>query len=119
MKIADVICAKAIIPRLEVVKRDDVIREPIRAEIEEKVSGLPKFYSSIIDVEVIIEGGKDGATTSVEIIARAKHNHTFVAKEAGQDMYGCVEEVVRKIERQITKQKQKERDNKHIRKTAE
>jgi nitrogen PTS system EIIA component len=27
MKIADVICAKAIIPRLEAVKRDDVIRE--------------------------------------------------------------------------------------------
>jgi mannitol/fructose-specific phosphotransferase system IIA component (Ntr-type) len=31
MKIADVICAKAIIPRLEAVKRDDAIRELIGA----------------------------------------------------------------------------------------
>lgn len=31
MKIADVICAKAIIPRLEAVKRDDAIRELIEA----------------------------------------------------------------------------------------
>lgn len=95
------------------------ITETIRAEIEEKVSGLPKFYSSVIDAEVIVEGGKEGATNSVEIIARAKHNHIFVAKEVGQDIFGCVEEVIRKIERQITKQKQKERDNKHIRKITE
>jgi mannitol/fructose-specific phosphotransferase system IIA component (Ntr-type) len=31
MKIADVICAKAIIPRLEAVKRDDAIRELVGA----------------------------------------------------------------------------------------
>ena len=89
------------------------ITDAIRAKIEEKVSGLPKFYSSIIDVEVIVEGGKEGAAGSVEIIVRARHNRTFVARQVGQDMYGCVEEVVRKIETQIKKQKQKERDNKH------
>jgi len=95
------------------------ITDDTRAQIEEKVSGLAKFYSSIIDVEVIVEGGKDGATNSVEIIARAKHNHTFVAKEIGQDMYGCLEEVIRKVERQLKRQKEKERDNKHSRKTMQ
>lgn len=89
------------------------ITDEIREKIEEKVSQLPKFYSSILDVEVIIEGGKEGAAGSVEIIVRARHNRVFVAKQVGQDINGCAEEVMRKIERQITKQKQKERDNKH------
>jgi putative sigma-54 modulation protein len=84
-----------------------------RAKIEEKVSKLPKFYNSISDVEVIVEGNEGAAASSVEIIARAKHNHVFVAKHVGEDIYVCVDEVVRKVERQLKKHKQKQRDNKH------
>ena len=102
---------------IKIIGKHIDITEAIKAKIEEKVSGLPKFYNIINDVEVIVEGGKDGVTSSVEIIVRARHNHTFVAKQAGRDMFGCMEEVIRKIERQIKKQKQKERDNKYARKT--
>ena len=98
---------------IKIVGKHVDITDAVKAEIEEKVSHFPKFYNIINDVEVIIEGGKDGVTGSVEIIVRARHNHTFVAKETGQDMYGCVDEVVKKIERQIKKQKQKERDDRH------
>jgi ribosomal subunit interface protein len=87
--------------------------DTIKTRIEDKVSGLPKFYNSLMDVEIIVEGSKDGASSSVEIIARAKHSHVFVAKETDPDMYTCVDDVVKKIERQLTKQKQKERENKH------
>jgi ribosomal subunit interface protein len=87
--------------------------DSIKTRIEEKVSGLAHFYNSIMDVEAIVEGSKDGASSSVEIIARARHNHVFVGKETGEDMYACVDEAVKKVERQLTKQKQKERDNKH------
>lgn len=94
------------------------ITDVIKAKIEGEISRLPKFYNIIENVEVIIEGSKDGVTNSVEIIVGARHNHIFVAKQVGQDMYGCVEEVIRKIERQLKKQKQKERDNKHTGKAA-
>ncbi len=87
--------------------------DAIKAKIEGEISRLPKFYNIIENVEVIVEGSKDGATSSVEIIVRARHNHIFVAKQVGQDIYGCVDEVIRKVERQLKKQKQKERDNKH------
>jgi putative sigma-54 modulation protein len=84
-----------------------------RTRIEEKVSKLPKFYNSISDVEVIVEGNKGATASSAEIIVRAKRNHIFVAKHIGEDMYACIDEVVRKIERQLKKHKQKQRDNKH------
>jgi putative sigma-54 modulation protein len=84
-----------------------------RARIEEKISKLPKFYNNINDVEVIVEGNEGAAASSVEIIVRAKRNHVFVAKHNGEDMYACVDEVVRKVEQQLKKHKQKQRDNKH------
>jgi ribosomal subunit interface protein len=87
--------------------------EDIKARIEEKVSGLPRFYSSVLDVEVIVEGGKSRASNSVEVIVRARHNHVFVGKHTDQDVYMCVYQAIEKVERQLTKQKQKERDNKH------
>jgi putative sigma-54 modulation protein len=96
----------------KIIGKHITITDTIRERIEEKVSGLPKFYSSILDVEVIVESGKDGQQSSVEVIARGKHNHTFIGKEIGQDMYACVDSAVKKVERQLVKVKQKERDNK-------
>jgi len=89
------------------------ITDAIRAKIEEKISKLPKYYNNINNVEVIVVGNEGSVAGSVEIIARAKHNHVFVAKHVGADMYACVDEVEKKIERQLIKHKQKERDNKH------
>ncbi|MEN6384334.1 MAG: ribosome-associated translation inhibitor RaiA [Phycisphaerales bacterium] len=89
------------------------ITDSIKERIEEKVSDLPRFYSNLLDCEVIVESGKDGNQTSVEVIARGKHNHTFIGKENGQDMYACLDSAVKKVEKQVVKAKQKERDNKH------
>ena len=97
----------------KIVGKHITITDTIRDRIDEKVAGLPKFYSGIIDVEVIVESGKDGQLGSVEVIARGKHNHTFIGKANGQDMYACVDDAVKKVERQLIKAKQKERDNKH------
>lgn len=87
--------------------------ETNRARIEEKVAKLPKYYNSIYDVEVIVEGNEGATVGKVEIIARAKHNNVFVAKHTGDDMYVCIDEAVKKIESQLRKHKQKQRDNKH------
>jgi putative sigma-54 modulation protein len=96
-----------------IIGKHITITDTIKDRIEEKVAGLSKFYSSIQDVEVIVESGKDRQQSSVEVIVRGKHNHVFIGKENGQDMYACVDEAVKKVERQLVKQKQKERDNKH------
>ena len=98
---------------IRIVGKHMEMTDAIKTRIEDKVSGLPKFYNSVLDVEVIVESGKDGASKSVEIIARSRHSHVFVAKQTGEDMYVCVDDAVKKLERQLTKQKEKERENKH------
>ncbi len=88
------------------------ITEAIRRHAEEKASKLPKYYNSINQVEVIIDGNQ-GGSTSVEIIARAEHSKVFVGTETGEDAYRCIDMAVHKLERQLRRAKSKERDNKH------
>jgi putative sigma-54 modulation protein len=88
------------------------ITEAIRKHAEEKTAKLPKYYNSINQVEVIIDGGQ-GGNTSVEIIARGEHSKVFIVTETGEDAYRCIDLAVHKLERQLRRKKGKERDNKH------
>ena len=88
------------------------ITEAIRSHAEEKTAKLPKYYSSINRVEVIIDSSQ-GGDTSVEVIAKAEHGKIFVGTETGQDAYRCIDMAVHKLERQLRRQKSKERDDKH------
>ena len=88
------------------------ITEAIKKHAEEKTSRLPKYYNSINQVEVIIDAGP-GDNTSVEIIVRAEHSNTFVVTEVCEDAYKGIDVAVHKLERQLKKKKEKQRDNKH------
>jgi len=88
------------------------VTEAIKRHAEEKTSKLPKYYNSINQVEVIIDGSQ-GGNTSVEIIARAEHSKIFVVTETGEDAYRCIDIAVHKLERQLRRRKNKERNSKH------
>jgi len=89
------------------------ITEAIRRHAEQKTSKLPKYYNSINQVEVIIDGGQ-GGNTSVEIIARAEHGKVFVGSETGEDAYRCIDMAVHMLERQLRRVKGKERNHRHM-----
>ncbi len=87
------------------------ITDAMKVHAQEKTSKLPRYYDSINQVEVIIDGG-EGGTVSVEVIARAEHGKVFVGSEIGGDAYGCIDAAVHKLEQQLRRAKGKERDNK-------
>ena len=89
------------------------ITDAIREHAEEKVSKLPRYYNNIVSTDVIIEGS-EGRNQSVEVIVKAANHDVFVAKEDGSDTYACIDLAVHKVERQLTKYKDKQRNNKHI-----
>lgn len=89
------------------------ITDAIRNHATEKTEKLPRYYNSINQVEVIIDGN-DGGNQSVEIIARAEHSNVFIATETGEDVYTCIDMAVHKLERQLKRKKEKQRNNKHI-----
>ena len=88
------------------------ITEAIKRHAEEKTSKLPKYYNSINQVEVILDG-EPGGNTSVQIIVRAEHSKIFIVSETGEDAYRSIDIAVHKLERQLRRKKTKERNNKH------
>lgn len=89
------------------------ITEAIRQHAQEKCEKLPRFYDQINHVEVLVEGG-ESRSTGVEVLAHIEHGEVLVAKESGHDTYACLDMAVHKLERQLKKQKEKQRDNKHL-----
>ena len=89
------------------------VTEALKEHARKKTSKLSKFYSSINQVEVIIDKEQGGSSLSVEIIARAEHSKVFVVTESGEDAYKCIDLAVHKLERQLRRAKTKERNNKH------
>ena len=87
------------------------ITEAIRSHAEEKVAKLPRYYDSVSQIEVVIDGN-EGGKQLVEIIVHAEHNELLVAKELGTDTYTCIDTAVHKMERQLRKAKEKQRGHK-------
>ncbi|MBN1816874.1 MAG: ribosome-associated translation inhibitor RaiA [Sedimentisphaerales bacterium] len=89
------------------------VTDAIRAHAMDKVEKFPRFYDGLSQVEVIIDGS-EGGKPSVEIIARGEHSAFFVAKEIGEDLYACIDQAAHKMERQLRRKKEKQRNNKHL-----
>ena len=77
MKIADVICAKAIIPRLKAVKRDDVIREIV--DIFDKAGKIGKDNAAEI-AKAVIKRENEASTGIGKGVAVPHIKHKAVKK---------------------------------------
>jgi putative sigma-54 modulation protein len=89
------------------------ITDALRSHAEEKTAKFPRFFDGVNQAEVIIDGS-EGKNISVEIIARGEHGNIFVVTEVGKDAYQCIDSAVHKIERQLQKKKEMQRNTKHL-----
>jgi putative sigma-54 modulation protein len=89
------------------------ISDAMKAYAEEKTDRLPRFYNTVNQVEVVVDGDQTAGKVSVEIIVRGEHSNVFVATETAEDAYKCIDGAVHKLEEQLRRKKTKERNNKH------
>ena len=87
------------------------VSESLREYCEEKSSKLTRYYDRIRSIDVILDG-HNGAH-SAEIIVHTDRSDPFVAKEEHADIYAAVDLLVDKVERQLTRHKEKIRNRKH------
>jgi putative sigma-54 modulation protein len=81
---------------------------PLKEYVEAKAGKLPRYYDSLLSVEVILDLEADKPV--VEIVAQAKRRVTFVAKVRDDDMYACIDQCLDKIVRQLRRHKDRVRD---------
>ena len=72
---------------------------------------INRFTCDFNGVNVVVEKERD--LMSVEMIVLAAGTQNFVAKEVGADARACIDLLVDKMERQLTKHKEKLKNHKH------
>ena len=96
--------------RILVTGRHVEVTNEVREYVETKAGRLTKYYDRIHEIEAILD--HESEQFSVEMIVRADRKHTFVARATGPDTFALVDEIVVKLERQLTKHKEKNRNRK-------
>jgi putative sigma-54 modulation protein len=96
--------------RIQVTGRHVEVTDDVRAYVESKVAKLPKYYDRIHEIEVVLDHESEQFTA--EMIVRADHKQTFIASETGPDTFALIDLIVDKLERQLTRHKEKVRNRK-------
>jgi putative sigma-54 modulation protein len=97
--------------QVRVTGRHVEVTKEVRDYLDEKVLKLPRFYDHIHGVEVVLD--HESEQFSCEMIVHADRKQTFVAHGTGPDTFALIDKVIEKLERQLTKHKEKNRGHKH------
>lgn len=88
------------------------VTEAMRAYVDKKIDRVHKYYNRISEIEIILNGDGDTVAHQVEIICKVDNHAPFIVTEKGEDLYACIDTAVDKIERQLTRHKEKLRIHK-------
>jgi putative sigma-54 modulation protein len=76
------------------------VTDAIREYARQKTERLHRYYDRIQEISVVID--QHDRACEVEVIVDVEHHDPFVAKHRGEDLYGCIDQTVDKLERQLT-----------------
>ncbi|MEC9374612.1 MAG: ribosome-associated translation inhibitor RaiA [Planctomycetota bacterium] len=95
--------------RIEVTGRGIDLTDAIERHADTKCQKLLKFYDGIMEIRVVLEKASN-VEFSAEIVADVVKHDNFVAVGKGEDIYGCIDQAVDKMTRQLHDFKEKLRD---------
>lgn len=95
---------------IQVIGRHVDVPDDVADYAREKASKLPRFYDRIHKIDFVLD--HEGEQFTAEMIVRVDQKNTFVASDTGPDTFALIDLVVDKIERQLVKHKEKNRNHK-------
>jgi len=90
------------------------ITEGIRSHAVKKIGRIKKYFDQLVEVDVTLsaEHLKTGKSHTADVLVYA-NGKKIKAKSTDVDLYAAIDEVVDVLETQLTKHKEKLRDNRH------
>jgi putative sigma-54 modulation protein len=95
--------------QITVTGRHVEVSPEMKTFIEDKVSRLPRYYDRVSTIDVVI--GHESEQLTAEMIVKADHAPPFIAREVGADAHALIDLLMDKMERQLTKHKERNRDH--------
>lgn len=90
------------------------ITEAMKEYARKKVAKLERFFDRIMKIQVILD--VEGERQTAEMIVSAARGSTLIAEVATTDMYAAIDLAIDKIERQLTRHKEKLYDKRNRKK---
>ena len=100
--------------QITVTGRHVEVPEEVKAYSRKKAEKLLRFYDKIQAIEVLWD--HEGEQFTVEMIVNAGSRHTFIGREIGPESLALIDLAVDKLERQLTRHKEKSRNRMHLNK---
>lgn len=98
--------------KIAVKARHMTLTDAMRQYVDSKIAKLPRYYDSVLSIEVMLDVEADQPV--VEIRAAARQKHTFVARHRDEDLYACVDQCVDKITAQLRRHKDRVRGHRPV-----
>jgi putative sigma-54 modulation protein len=95
---------------VKISARHGHLSEETQRFIREKAEKLLRYFERLTQIEVTVDLRND-SQKRVEFIVSAEHKHDFVAHESNGDILAAVDLVIDKLERQISRYKEKIQDH--------
>jgi putative sigma-54 modulation protein len=96
--------------QIKVTTRHGHLSDAAQQMVREKASKLTHFFDRLTMIDVTVDLGND-LQKVVEVLASAEHKHDFVGSESHADLHVALDLAVQKVERQLTKYKEKIQDH--------
>ena len=98
--------------QINVTGRHVEVTEEVKKYAREKAEKLLRFYDRIEAIEVVLD--HEGGVFTVKYIVNAGSRNEFIGTDSGPEMFAIIDRVVDKLERQITKHKERFRNRMHV-----
>jgi putative sigma-54 modulation protein len=96
--------------QVKVSTRHGHLSEAAQEMVRGKAGHLVHYFDRLTMIEVTVDLG-DELHKIVEIICKAEHKHDFVAREQAPEMHTALDLAIHKMERQLTRHKEKLQDH--------
>lgn len=96
--------------QIKVTTRHGHLSDAAQELVREKAAKLTHFFDRVTMIDVTVDLGND-LQKSVEILVSAEHKHDFVASESHAELQVALDMAIHKVERQLTKYKEKIQDH--------
>jgi putative sigma-54 modulation protein len=103
--------------QIKISARHGHLAKATQEYIQEKAEKLLRFFERLTSIEVTVDLKNDMKV--VEFLVSAEHKHDFVATEVNSDILAAVDLVMDKLERQLSRYKEKIQDHRRRPPTSE
>ena len=99
--------------QIRISTRHGSLSEASQQKITDKLEKLNRLFERLTSIEVTVDLANE-SKPSVEVLVSAEHKHDFVAEHSSDELMGSVDKVLRKLEQQIRKYKEKLHDRHRV-----